>query len=156
MADKVITIAGQRVKVLPFSDYYIEIIKLLYHDGEFAFDLKRHSDLIAMAVEIAAPTLPKHFFKKVGESYRWIASMEAFAELVAGLWLCYWEWELESAKQGNDTDRIEMAQMQIGMVKAAIAPVAEELQDEEPDPTAEELQAEIAVLRAQMAATPTA
>ena len=155
MADKVIMIAGQRIKILPFSDYYIEIIKLLYDgDGKFTFDLKRHSDLIAMAVEIAAPTLPKHFFKKVGESYRWIASFEAFAELVAGLWICYWEWELEAAKQTNSIDRIEAAQMQLGMVRAAIGQTA--LAEPEPEQTVEELQAELEELRAQMAATPTA
>jgi hypothetical protein len=155
MADKVITIAGQRVKVLPFSDYYIEIIKRLYDgDGKFTFDLKRHSDLIAMAIEIAAPTLPKHFFKKVGESYRWVASFEAFAELVAGLWICYWEWELEAGQKDIDADRVEMAQMQLGMVRAAFTPEVEA--EQPPEQTAEELKAELEELRAQMAAIPTA
>ncbi len=154
MADKVITIAGQRVKVSPFSDYYLELIKLLFDgDGKLVFDLKRHSDLIAMAVEVVAPTLPKTTYRKVGDTYRWVGSIEAFSELVTGLWLCYWEFELEAAQEAKATDRIDLAQAQIGLVRAAL-----ELTEAaaEPEKTVEDLQAELEDLRAKMAAPPTA
>jgi hypothetical protein len=154
MADKVIMIAGQRVKVSFFSDYYLELIKVLFDgDGKLVFDLKRHSDLIAMAVEVATPTLPKSTYRKVGEAYRWMSSMEAFAELVTGLWLSYWEFELEAAQEAKSFERIEMAQMQLGMVRAALTPPEAE---QPPEQTAEELKAELEKLRAQMAAIPTA
>lgn len=156
MADKVITIAGQRVKVAPFSDYYLELIKLLFDgDGKLVFDLKRHSDLIAMAVEVVAPTLPKTIYRKVGDAYRWIGSIEAFSELVTGLWLCYWEFELEAAQAAKATDRIEMAQMQIGLVRDALGQT-QATAEQEPDQTVEDLQAQLEELRAKMAAPPTA
>jgi hypothetical protein len=152
MADKVITIAGQRVKVAPFTDYYLELIKLLFDgDGKLVFELKRHSDLIAMAVEVVAPTLPKSTYRKVGEVYRWVASFEAFSELVTGLWLCYWEFELEAAEAAKSSDRVEMAQMQIGLVRAALE--QSELGTEPPAPTWEELRAELEELRAKVSAT---
>lgn len=163
MADKVITIAGQRIKVTPFSDYYLEPIKELFDgEGKLIFSLKLHSDIIAMTVEVIAPTLPKHFFRKVGESYRWVASFEAFAELLNGLWLSYWEVELESAQKDKAPARIEAAQAQITLyhevvrqVQAASPPepiqmMGEPESEPEPERTVEELQAELGTLRAML------
>ncbi|MGL5059103.1 MAG: hypothetical protein ACRC62_03895 [Microcoleus sp.] len=120
---KSITIGGQRVNVLPFSDYYFEFIRNLFDaEGNAIMDLARHSAVIEMTVEVIAPSLPKRFYRKGTDKYYWTGTTQDFGDLVNGLYVAYWQFELDAATETKNEARIHAAKSQIAIVTKAETP----------------------------------
>ncbi|MGL5065744.1 MAG: hypothetical protein ACRC62_37725 [Microcoleus sp.] len=120
---KLIAIGGQRVTVLFFSDYYFEFIRNLFDaEGNAIMDLARHSAVIEMTVEVIAPSLPKRFYRKGADKYYWTGTTQDFGDLVNGLYVAYWQFELDSATEAKDEARIQAAKGQIAIVTKAEPP----------------------------------
>lgn len=134
---KTITVGGQSITVLPFSDYYFEFIRNLFDaEGNAIMDLVRHSAVIEMTVEVIAPSLPKRFYRKGTDKYYWTGTTQDFGDLVNGLYVAYWRFELDAATAAKDEARIQVAKDQIAIVTKA----------ETPD-TVAELEAELAKIK---------
>jgi hypothetical protein len=145
MTNKTMVVAGQRISVAPFSDYLLQFLHDLFIEGELVMDLRKHSAVIEMAAELVAPALPKRLYKKSGATYYWLGSMLEFGELVSGMYLSYWQYELERAQEAKDETRIAMAQEQISLVQSDVEALPPPLGQER---SFSDLQKELAELRA--------
>jgi hypothetical protein len=136
--NKTMTVGGQRITVNPFSDYYFEFIRSLFDsEGQLLMDLGRHSTIIEMTAEVIAPGFPKKLYRKSGERYYWNGTVEEFGELLNGLYLAYWEYQLDAANETNNVPGIEQAKAQIEIVRPSEPmaeqdkKIAQELEDQE-------------------------
>lgn len=129
---KTITVGRQNIIVLPFSDYYFEFIRNLFDaEGNAIMDLARHSAVIEMTVEVIAPSLPKRFYRKGTDKYYWTGTTQDFGDLVNGLYVAYWQFELDGATAAKDEARIQVAKDQIAIVTKEEAPaISAELEEE--------------------------
>jgi hypothetical protein len=151
--DRIIEVAGQRLTVTPFTDYCLESIKRLYDEtGAISMSLKRHSEFLENAIDVI-PGFPANLYKLVGDRYRWLGTMEAFSELILGLWTSYWEWESEAAIAAKDEGRMAIANQQLEIIKRAKSvkePTQAEPEEIIGDPYEGDLMAELVELRAKV------
>jgi hypothetical protein len=150
--EKTIVVAGQRLTVMPFTDYCLESIKRLYDEtGAIRMSLRRHSEFLENAKEVI-PGLPINLCRLEGDKYKWLGTWEAFSELILGLWNSYWEWELEAAIADKDEERIAIATKQVQIIEKAKAQPTEELAQTTIDalPEPEDLVAQLESIRAKL------
>jgi hypothetical protein len=80
-----ITIAGQRISINAITDYQAMFLSELFEDERLVIDQRKHSDFLALLIEVIAPGFPKRFYKRTESGYWWLGSATEFGEIVSGL-----------------------------------------------------------------------
>lgn len=130
---KTIEISGQRISVNVPTDYQTMFLAEIWDGDKIAIDRQKHSDFLCLLIEVIAPSLPKKLYKKTASGYWWLGTAAEFGEI----WI-----QLEKICRETFPQYFEP--------EPIIEPSPELMI--EPEPTIEEIRAELEILKKQVAA----
>lgn len=140
MTTKTIEISGQRISINVPTDYQTMFLAQIWDGDKIAIDRQKHSDFLCLLVEVIAPNLPKKLYKKTESGYWWLGTAAEFGEI----WVQLEKICRESFPQYFEGDEPTPI--------ADSEPELLETIEPKPEPTIEEIRAELEALRAQVIA----